>query len=126
VGLTGPGPEAVAEVLRFGGPGLAHVPPPEQIDAPHVDLLVVDEAAQLGLPLLSALAAAHPGAAQLWASTAHGYEGSGQGFLRRFVPALEAAAAEGQPVLRLRLRAPLQPWRQLHASSGRLLRQRQH
>jgi tRNA(Met) cytidine acetyltransferase len=107
VGLTGPGPEAVAEVLRFGGPGLAHVPPAEQIDAPHVDLLVVDEAAQLGLPLLSALAAAHPGAAQLWASTAHGYEGSGQGFLRRFVPALEAAAAEGTPVLRLRLRAPV-------------------
>jgi tRNA(Met) cytidine acetyltransferase len=109
VGLTGPSPAAVAEVHRFGGPGLQFIPPGEQIDAPYVDLLLVDEAAQLGLPLLAALAAAHPQAAQLWSSTAHGYEGSGQGFLRRFVPALDAAAAArgAPPPLRLRLRAPV-------------------
>ena len=55
---------------------------------PACDLLIIDEAAALPVPVLKQLLAHYPRI--LLATTLHGYEGSGHGFRLRFLPVLEA------------------------------------
>ncbi len=102
--ITGPSEAAVGEVLRFAGEGARFVPLLELIAAPVRDaVIVVDEAAQLPVPLLQRLVVAHPDADLAFATTTHGYEGTGRGFVLRFLAWLERRGV----VERLELRAPI-------------------
>ena len=107
--LTGPSPASAGELRRFAGADAPlYLSPAEALAAPSAAVLVVEEAAQLGVPLLRALSARHAGAVQLFATTVCGYEGSGRGFALRFWPGLAAAAEAGGPAARaLRLQAPI-------------------
>jgi tRNA(Met) cytidine acetyltransferase len=112
VAVTAADPLAAAELLRF-----AEVPttcPDDQplftpaLDLLHgdpaYDLLLIDEAAQLPVPLLQRLTLAHPRAHLAFATTTHGYEGTGRGFVLRF---LAWAERQPRPLLRLHLDEPI-------------------
>jgi tRNA(Met) cytidine acetyltransferase len=64
------------------------------------DLLVIDEAAMIPLPMLRQLLRMYP--KQVMATTSGGYEGTGQGFMLRFVAALDS-----QKLMRLSLDEPV-------------------
>ncbi|HHH45049.1 MAG TPA: tRNA(Met) cytidine acetyltransferase [Gammaproteobacteria bacterium] len=86
--LTGPGRESVDAVLRHAG-GIRFVPPDELVRSPQTaDLLLVDEAAAIPVPLLESLLKRYARIA--FATTVHGYEGTGRGFALRFSRVLDA------------------------------------
>ena len=58
------------------------------LENPSADLLVIDEAAMIPLSLLRQIQGLYP--RLIMATTTGGYEGTGQGFMLRFVAALEA------------------------------------
>lgn len=89
--VTGPSRAAVSVVLERAG-GSARFVPVEAVLAEggsHEACLVIDEAAQLPVPVLQALAGRWGGPILL-ATTADGYEGTGGGFRLRFLPWLES------------------------------------
>jgi tRNA(Met) cytidine acetyltransferase len=90
--LVGPHPAATATARAFAGsPPPACWSPAEALTHPAPRVLAIDEAAQLPLALLERLCARAAGSAVVLATTCHGYEGSGRGFVHRFLPALRAA-----------------------------------
>lgn len=95
---------SVKEVHRFCE-GVSFLSPLELVRAETdgLDVVVVDEAAQLPVPVLRALVRRHPRARFAFASTVRGYEGTGRGFALRFLPWLERE----RPVTRLSLAAPI-------------------
>lgn len=100
VAVSGASEEATREVLRFARldqpappgvtpPSVTHVaftPLMELVhgDAPY-DVIVVDEAAQVPVPVLQRLVRRRPQAHFLFATTSRGYEGTGRGFTLRFL-----------------------------------------
>lgn len=101
--VVGPSAEATAEVLRFGGDLPRLDPVAAARDGRAWDVVLVDEAAQIPVPTLQRIARAHAGAHLTFATTARGYEGTGRGFVLRFLRWLEAG-----PGLRLhRLETPI-------------------
>ncbi|MFP4624798.1 MAG: tRNA(Met) cytidine acetyltransferase TmcA, partial [Gemmatimonadota bacterium] len=77
--------------LGSGGHHLRFLPPDVLLQRrPQARLLLVDEAAALPAPVLEALYRAWPRA--VFATTQHGYEGTGRGFAVRFEPRLEQMA----------------------------------
>lgn len=75
-------------------------------DRPPLDLLFIDEAAAFPLPVLEALLDAYSRVA--FASTVHGYEGTGQGFALRFARLLDRRAPNWRAI---RLTEPIR-WRE--------------
>ncbi len=96
--------DAVAEVLWFAGPDLRFVPFAELVfGEARFDVIVIDEAAQLPVPMLRALVEAHVSAHVCFSTTTHGYEGTGRGFSLRFLTGLERGGA----LVRLSLTQPI-------------------
>ncbi|MCB9529865.1 MAG: tRNA(Met) cytidine acetyltransferase [Myxococcales bacterium] len=105
VAVTADHPASAAEVFHFAGDGPVYVP----VDAlargggPY-DAIAVDEAAQIPVPELQRIVRAHPAARFAFATTARGYEGTGRGFVLRFLAWLDGL---GSPVERLTLTDPI-------------------
>lgn len=96
--VTAPHRESAETLFRHAreagldeGPALGFVPPDVLLrEAPPCDLLIVDEAAAIPPALLSRMLARY--ARIVFATTLHGYEGTGRGFLLRFAATLDREA----------------------------------
>ena len=89
--------------LRWNEAGIEFLPPDELLLRPaNAELLLVDEAAAIPAPLLTHLLQQHSRIA--FATTVHGYEGTGRGFALRFRRTLDALTPGWRE---LRLRTPI-------------------
>ncbi|MFQ1924772.1 tRNA(Met) cytidine acetyltransferase TmcA [Aeromonas veronii] len=93
--------------------GLSYCSPDRLVhEAMNPDLLLVDEAAAIPTPLLEAMLARH--SRIVFATTEHGYEGTGRGFHLRFKRVLDSQTPEWQEIhlsesIRWSERDPLEP-----------------
>ena len=84
--VTAPSPSAVSQVLAHCAQPLDFMAPDALLAArPQIDMLLIDEAAAIPVPLLLDLARHY---CCVFASTEHGYEGTGLGFQLKFQPQL--------------------------------------
>ena len=96
-------PRSLGEVLRFSHQQLCYTPL-DRLAEGNPRLIVVDEAAQLGLAKLKRLVEEFAGATLVFSTTVAGYEGSGRGFQLRFVDWL---GKDHRPLHQLRLEEPI-------------------
>ena len=97
--------DAVEEVIAASGQDLRFLTPQELVEDPLCwDVVIIDEAAKIPVPRLQQICAAHPGAHLAFATTTAGYEGTGKGFVLRFVAWLSARST---PVQALTLHTPI-------------------
>jgi tRNA(Met) cytidine acetyltransferase len=98
-----PGVEAGKGLLHLDQASIGYVAPDQLLQYPQTaDLLLVDEAAAIPTPLLEALLDHYPRIA--FATTVHGYEGTGRGFALRFRKVLEQRFPQWREV---RLESPI-------------------
>jgi len=102
--LVAPSRAAARSVFRYAGRDLPFCAPDSLLADAIItaDILLVDEAAAIPLPILFALLARFPHA--VLATTTGGYEGTGQGFVLRFLRMLDVQFPAWQ---RLSLAAPI-------------------
>ncbi|MBM7454409.1 tRNA(Met) cytidine acetyltransferase [Oceanisphaera litoralis] len=94
--LTAPSPGATAQALAHCDGPLDFIAPDTLLaQRPDADILLVDEAAAIPVPMLLTLARRY---CCIFASTEHGYEGTGLGFQLKFQPALTTLAPDWQKV----------------------------
>lgn len=97
-------PGGAAELQRFSGP-MPLLSPRELVESdPCWDVIAVDEAARIPVLWLQQLVQRHPEAHLLFATTTTGYEGTGRGFVLRFVQWLKQQA---RATLELRPTVPI-------------------
>ena len=95
--LTAREPAATAEVIRFAG--ARKLPFVDVFELalgptrPPFDILIVDEAAQVPVPILRRLVSRYGSKTIAMATTTQGYEGTGRGFTLRFVDSLRRQSA---------------------------------
>lgn len=78
--------EGMGSIERFAGRPVTRVEPLALAIGPErPEIVVIDEAARIPVPLLRAIHERHADAHQVWASTTGGYEGTGRGFVLRFL-----------------------------------------
>ncbi len=102
--LTAPRRAAAEAVLRHAGEAAPRFVAPDVLlrDAPPADLLLVDEAASIPAPLLQGMLVRW--SRVVFATTVHGYEGTGRGFELRFGRVLDRLTPGWR---HLRLRQPI-------------------
>ncbi|HMT92609.1 GNAT family N-acetyltransferase [uncultured Thiothrix sp.] len=101
--LTAPSRAAVESVFKHAELApVFYAPDDLLLNRPKADVLLVDEAAAIPLNLLLSLVKAYPRV--VFATTLHGYEGSGRGFVLRFQQALNELVPKWQG---LRLEQPM-------------------
>ncbi len=92
--------QGAVALLRMA-PGARFVAPDRLLlERPEVDLVVIDEAAMIPLSILRQIKRQYP--RLVMATTSGGYEGTGQGFMLRFIAALDSAE-----LLQLELQDPV-------------------
>lgn len=101
--IVAPTEAGAATLIRFAGGGVRCLPRVLLHEA-DVETILVDEAAQLSVAMLQAIVRAHPHAHLVFATTVEGYEGTGRGFVLRFLPWLSRERPEA---LTLRMRTPI-------------------
>lgn len=106
IAVSASDPQQCAEVLRFAAETPARFVPIDALATgpDRFDMIVIDEAAQVPVPLLQRIVRRHPDARFAFATTARGYEGTGRGFVLRFLRWLEGLDV---PVERATLREPI-------------------
>lgn len=98
-----PGVQESRGLLRIDGARLEFMPPDALVrEPPEADLVLVDEAAGIPAPLLERMLRRH--ARIVFATTTHGYEGTGRGFAVRFRQTLDRLTPEWREV---RLQTPV-------------------
>jgi tRNA(Met) cytidine acetyltransferase len=103
--ITAATPEMAQEALRHAGGELRYVAPGELARGEVcAEVILVDEAAALPVPLLRRLVESQPGARFAMATTVRGYEGTGRGFVLRF---LAWARARDWRMVELGLQQPI-------------------
>ncbi len=109
VALCAPDPAAATVALATAEAPLTFLTPEQAVDADGGtwDVLAVDEAARMPVPWLLALARRHRGTL-LFATTTGGYEGTGKGFVLRFLASLRD---DPRPLHRHVLHTPIR-WEQ--------------
>ncbi|MFT5680709.1 MAG: tRNA(Met) cytidine acetyltransferase [Myxococcota bacterium] len=109
-------PDAAAEVFRFAQTAPRFLPPTALLAGVDAGIILIDEAARLAVPLLDAIVRANPAACIVFATTIRGYEGTGRGFVLRFLATLEQ---HGRPVHHHTLHTPIR-WRPDDPLEGRI------
>ena len=101
--LTAPARAAVESVFRHAEHAPVFIAPDDLLQTlPYADVLLVDEAAAIPVPLLLKMLKHYPRC--VFSTTLHGYEGSGRGFVLRFQKQLDIYAPGWQAI---RLHQPM-------------------
>lgn len=114
IAVTGGSESSPREVFRFSDAidvkdHIQFIPAVElaQSGTTPYDVVVVDEAAQLSVPVLQRITQKHTQAHLIFATTTYGYEGTGRGFVLRFLEWLDRHNGRTENVMKLTMTQPI-------------------